>query len=325
MNTIINYLDNMFASLPKTEQIQKLKEEMLVNMEDKYNELKNEGKSENEAIGIVISEFGSLEELINEFNIDLEAKESSLQTLDEKEVNDYIETSKKSGNLIGIGVGLCISGAALLILMTQLVEGGVINGLSESVGDMIGLIPLFILVAIAVGMFIYAGTMMDRFNYMDQGFELSTAQRATIKNANDSFRRTYTRSIIVGVMLCILSPIILITTEAINENASNYGVIVLLGMVAIAVYIFVYFGKINETYKKLLKIDEYAHSSKARKKEDKVIGAVASIVWPLAVCIFLISGLIYHQWHINWIIFPITGLVFAMFSGVYSILKKDEK
>ena len=38
-------------------------------MEDKYVELKAEGKSENEAIGIVISEFGNMEELIRELGI----------------------------------------------------------------------------------------------------------------------------------------------------------------------------------------------------------------------------------------------------------------
>jgi len=32
-------------------------------MEDKYNELKNSGKTENEAIGIVISEFGCVENI----------------------------------------------------------------------------------------------------------------------------------------------------------------------------------------------------------------------------------------------------------------------
>ena len=30
-------------------------------MEDKYTELKNEGKSENEAVGTVIAEFGNLD------------------------------------------------------------------------------------------------------------------------------------------------------------------------------------------------------------------------------------------------------------------------
>ena len=38
-------------------------------MEDKYNELIAEGKMDNEATGIVISEFGNLEELAEELGI----------------------------------------------------------------------------------------------------------------------------------------------------------------------------------------------------------------------------------------------------------------
>lgn len=38
-------------------------------MEDKYNELISDGKSDNEAIGIVISEFGNLDELADSLGI----------------------------------------------------------------------------------------------------------------------------------------------------------------------------------------------------------------------------------------------------------------
>jgi hypothetical protein len=62
MNTIRNYLDNMFLGLPDTEEVIRAKKELLTMMEDKYNELKDSGKAENEAIGIVISEFGNLDE-----------------------------------------------------------------------------------------------------------------------------------------------------------------------------------------------------------------------------------------------------------------------
>ena len=55
METIRIYLENMFSRLPRTPEIIKLENDMLRTMEDKYEELKMEGKSENEAIGIVIS------------------------------------------------------------------------------------------------------------------------------------------------------------------------------------------------------------------------------------------------------------------------------
>lgn len=57
METIKNYLENMFSHLPNTPEVQKAKYELYQMMEDKYNELISEGKSDNEAIGIVISEF----------------------------------------------------------------------------------------------------------------------------------------------------------------------------------------------------------------------------------------------------------------------------
>lgn len=60
METIKNYLENMFSHLPNTPEVQKAKYELYQMMEDKYNELISEGKSDNEAIGIVISELETL-------------------------------------------------------------------------------------------------------------------------------------------------------------------------------------------------------------------------------------------------------------------------
>lgn len=69
METIKNYLESMFLNLPNTPEVYRAKSELLQMMEDKYTELKEEGKSENEAIGIVISEFGNLDELAADLGI----------------------------------------------------------------------------------------------------------------------------------------------------------------------------------------------------------------------------------------------------------------
>ena len=63
MQAIRNYLETMFMNLPNTPEVLRAKEELWQMMEDKYTELKNEGKSENEAVGTVISEFGNLDDL----------------------------------------------------------------------------------------------------------------------------------------------------------------------------------------------------------------------------------------------------------------------
>ena len=94
MDTIKTYLDNMFLNLPKTDEINTLKNDLLNNMEDKYNELKTQGKTENEAIGIVISEFGNIDELINEMGIKIDEPDENSRILSMEEVRDYLNVKK---------------------------------------------------------------------------------------------------------------------------------------------------------------------------------------------------------------------------------------
>lgn len=44
METIKNYLESMFLNLPNTPEVYRAKSELLQMMEDKYTELKEEGK-----------------------------------------------------------------------------------------------------------------------------------------------------------------------------------------------------------------------------------------------------------------------------------------
>lgn len=69
METIRNYLEMMFQKLPNTPEVQKAKFELGQMMEDKYNELIQEGQNENEAVGTVIAEFGNLDELAESLGI----------------------------------------------------------------------------------------------------------------------------------------------------------------------------------------------------------------------------------------------------------------
>jgi hypothetical protein len=312
----------MFASLPKTNEIIKLKNDLLSNMEDKYNELKSEGRSENEAVGIVISEFGNIDELMNELGIEHGTEGDAPSYVSEEEVDDYLIASRKSGKIIGRGVFLCIIAPALLILSNVLLENNFISGVSENVADILGLIPLFILIAMAVGLFIYSGMLMEKYKYIESEVVLPAHVRSSLQRRNDAFRPTYTLSVIVGVTLCILSPVILFITSTISDSASEFGVVLLLFTIAVAVYIFIYFGTIRESMSKLLKLDEYSHASKVKRKEDRFLRAVSAVIWPLATCFYLYTGFVYNRWHINWVVFPIVGILFGMLSGVCSILKE---
>ncbi|KAB8137992.1 hypothetical protein F9U64_07185 [Gracilibacillus oryzae] len=326
MDTIISYLDNMFASLPNTRQMRELKDELFNNMEDKYYELKQAGKSENEAIGIVISEFGNIDEIIEEFGLSEIKDEEAKQVLTESEVDNYLHSTRTASKWIGVGAVLCILGSAVLVLIIGLMESGLLK-ISEEIGVLAGISILLVFVATAVGLFIYGGLKLDKFKHIGSkgNFDLSYQVRERIEDEKRAFQPTFMLTLIIGVVLIILSPVVLFTLLTFGENFAIFSVVIMLILVSIAVYLFVYFGSVYDAYNRLLKTKKANGWTNQDHNEERMNDAVASIIWPLAVIIFLISGFIYHLWHINWIIFPIAALISAMFSGAYAILGRKDK
>ena len=63
MDTIETFLDNMFAPYPTTPRLTEARAELRAMMEDAYNDAIAQGKTHNEAVGQVITDFGNLHEL----------------------------------------------------------------------------------------------------------------------------------------------------------------------------------------------------------------------------------------------------------------------
>lgn len=82
MNQIASFVQAMFSELPKTELVVKTRLQITENMEEKYDALIREGKNENEALGIVISEFGSIDEIRNALGIEEQNQSNMLMTID---------------------------------------------------------------------------------------------------------------------------------------------------------------------------------------------------------------------------------------------------
>ena len=67
MNKIVNYVNNLFFGLPKTEENARLKDQLLDSMQSKYQEYLNQGLAEDVAFGKVAAEFGQMEELMPDY------------------------------------------------------------------------------------------------------------------------------------------------------------------------------------------------------------------------------------------------------------------
>jgi hypothetical protein len=323
METIKNYLDSMFSGLPKTEEVNRLKMDLLANMEDKYYELKNEGKSENEAIGIVISEFGNIDEIVSEMGISVKPEqEENLPVVALEQAREYIEIKSASSRITGIAVSLILLGVSLLVFLTQIIQDNrMLVGMNNQAKSTIPVIILIMCIVPAVAMFIYSGTRLEKFRFIENNeFTLASTAKTIINNMLSEVKTKQTIGVIIGVSLCIMSVLPIFIGSMISKAGSSYGVSILLIMISVAVFLFITTGSVAQSCRQLLQIDDYAV---VKKKENKVIGIVARIVWPMAVCIFLIAGVLFDQWGICWIVFPITGILFAGFSGVYSATKNN--
>lgn len=329
METIKNYLDNLFAGYPKTSEILHAKEELFGNMEDKYNELKAEGKSENEAIGIVISEFGNIDELAAEWNIPTsnEAFDHCISVSQEEAVR-FIEAKKKNGIAVAIGVMLCMLGVVLMILIGCFMPGAANNRIDitdpTSMGDFldaITLLPLFLCVAAGVAVFIISASRMTIYEaYGKNPISISAATRSYVKTAKSQYQTTFTVMLTLGVVLCIMSPITLISIMGLfgdSDRVGAIGITVVLLFVAIAVFLFICSGEEMSAYKMLLQEEDYSVENKKTNKTMEIIG---SIYWPIATIIYLGWSFTTWDWGTTWIVWPIAGILFGGIAAVFGII-----
>lgn len=316
METIMQYLDSMFRGLPQTKEVLGIKNDLKNNMEEKYEELKKEGKSENEAIGIVISEFGNIDELLQEMDIEAEPEEQSdLPLLSLEEAKTFLSFSKKTARNIAIGVLLILIGISVLIF-----TGGILDGGKH---EAITILPLFLALIPAVALFIYSGMKGEQYQFIEKGlFRLSASTREFLEQEHKQMKDAQMKALILSVCLFILSPLLIIFTADMREIVQVTSVSFMILVIGIGVYIIIRFCAPADAYKKLLRLDNY---SKEHKKAEKIIGAVAGVVWPLATVAFLIMGFMYDLWHIAWVIYPIVGVLFGAFSALVHGLVDDKE
>ena len=312
METIRNYLESMFQKLPNTPEVQRAKFELGQMMEDKYTELKNEGKSENEAIGIVISEFGNLDELAFDLGIsgymnpnnNMAGKQVTLA-----EVKDYLKDKIRSGYMIGLGVLLCICSPCGVIL-------------ADYIGwfDFVGIVFLFAFIALAVGLFVFAGAMMGKWSYMHSqpcSIDFSTAEY--VHGQRENYRMTNAMMNTVGVIFCFCCfiPLVIMDELGMGNLFEGIGVAILFLFVGIGVYFLIAASYRNSAYETILKLNErgtMGASFVASQKEvyrytNKIVAAVMSVYWPTVTCIYISWSFLSADWHITWIIWVIASLV----------------
>lgn len=330
MEVIKNYLDSMFTTLPDTSEVRKAREELYQMMEDKYLELKSEGKSENEAIGIVIAEFGSLDEIREELG---GVKQTSVFTEEELEkenfdsknlvsvhqAKEYIEAARKGAACTAVGVLLCICSPLLLIFMSGLSELKIIR---DDAAGAIGIVMLFLMIAVAVALFLHVGSSLNIYEFLKAGeFRLQAGVKSYVEDEENKNRAYFSALHTIGVIFCICCAIpLFVAAFFLGEFACIVAVDLLLLLVGCGSALLTYAGNAKDAYAVLLGKGEHRKRIQQQKHYTE---AISSAYWCIVTAIYLAWSFWTHDWHITWVVWPVAGVLSGALKSICMVIFKE--
>lgn len=241
------------------------------------------------------------------------------------EANDYLEQRKNASVQIAIATLLCIISPILLFLLLTFSEYTSIP-ITENLAVGIGIVALFSLVTIAVIIYIRVGFKNTPYEFLEnEPFETEYGVKGLAREKQKTYRNTYIKYNIFGTCICILSPLLLICAAL-----SGKGLLVMIMLcvtlltVAIGVMFFIVTGVRWASMQKLLKEGEFSEKG---KRKNRIIEVIGTIYWLSATTIYLGWSFLTNNWHITWVIWPISGILFIVVELVCNLVldKQVEK
>ena len=239
-----------------------------------------------------------------------------------EEANEFLDLAEKIAPRTANAVSLCIFAPAFLLSMIAVsLIPGITLPTAAAVG--LGMIGLLLLVAVAVFFFIVDAAKMQRFEYLEKN-PIDTMYGVTgmVKEKKKDSEQTRIIMIAIGVILCILSCVPLITVSILG--APDYVILCMVALLLLivcgGVNLLVRSGSMGDAYDKLLQQGDYTISE---KKKSPVMSAVSSIYWSIAVVIFLGWSFLTNDWGYTWIVWPIAGVLFGIVATITHAVAKN--
>lgn len=244
-----------------------------------------------------------------------------------EDANDFIARRHKNALRIAIGVLLCILSPVTLIILAGVTEAFEYKDfISVNVECAIGLITMFIFVAVAVGLFLVSGNYTREYEYITtKAFETEYGVTGMVKQRKKEYQGTYNAMNTTGIIICIISVIPLfigLFTE--NELFAVISVGILMGIAALGVFLIVYAGCKMGAYVALLQEGEY---TKQAKEKNPLFAAITSAYWLIATVVYLVWSFTAKAWDISWLVWVVAGVLYGALCPLLSIAfrKKDDK
>lgn len=238
-----------------------------------------------------------------------------------KEANDFLNKNEKHAFLVALGVALCI------VSVTPPIFLDIFN---NSALENVSAVFMFIIIAVAVGMFIFSGMSMKKFDYLHRDcIDTEYGIDGMVKSKKEQYQSRHIMMIAIGVMLCILSVVpAIIFGSAFNSDVTDMLSSVLLFVcVAIGVFMIVNtsitMGGYNilleeEGYSRERKTGTHIHKSSTGVKTASAVG----IFWCIVLAVFFAYSFTTWDFGRSWIIFPIAGVLSPVIATIANAINK---
>ena len=232
------------------------------------------------------------------------------------EMKDYLTFKKKFAKMIGIGVMLCILSLLPPLISTEMKQTQRIAIDEILLKDALGAAGMFLIVAVGVIIFIIYGIKNAQFNKKyEQELTIKKEDYRNLKTEHQQFHDHFIIAMASGVFLCIFALISAILIDAIIEKDVYTGGSLFI-FVAIAVYIFIYFGLRESSYQFFLEHEKYQKEKEKEKKTEEMTDRYFEIVMPIVGVLYCGFGLWTGIWHPSWIVFPLTAVIILAYAAI---------
>lgn len=236
-----------------------------------------------------------------------------LRRVSMEEANKFLSVNERSAFKTASGVALCILSPVPVTILSVL---------SDTLSNTLGTVFLFLMVAGAVGLFISAGADKKTFRYLiKEGIDTAYGVEGMLREKQSRFSPIHTRDLIIGIALCILSPVPSTLTDAIfheDDFCNVLGCCSLFFMVAGGVFMIVRANSTKKGFSKLLEEDGFTREKKSKEKEN---GVIVGSYWLIVTAGYLAYSFITFNWTKSWIIFPVAALLTPIVHNIEKNIK----
>lgn len=239
------------------------------------------------------------------------------------EAMQYREVFRKSVHLIAIATAFLILSPSVLILLSSFSESGEI-ALALDISRMIGYVALAVFILIALMLYTIGFSRTKKYSFFGtNNFEIESRLEGTLKDMKEKYRPKFIRNNIIASLFAVFSffPMLIVALFTNSELVGMITFVLMLFMIAIAIYIFMINFMNWLFFNILLKDKEYLREKKAYEKRDPTLTG-GELYWGLILTLFLMYSFYTKDWARSWIALPIAFILFYLYKKIKYFLRR---